>query len=182
MMVITEAAPGLVPHSAVVPGSICRRVISQPMKLDTATTDSTPRVNSGQWPRISPTIDRGTILAIMLPTTPCATTNGLSGKFTCPPLAATAIAASNGPSISAAGACSHSSSAARAADRTTRAAHCAGCDILLNELLRLAVHVLQRPDQLGGGRRQTCIIRAAQDERHARLAVAEGGIGADVDV
>ena len=36
MMVITEAAPGLVPHSAVVPGSSCQRVISQPSRLEIA--------------------------------------------------------------------------------------------------------------------------------------------------
>ena len=37
MIVMTEAAPGLVPHSAVVPGNICSRVISQPKRLLAAT-------------------------------------------------------------------------------------------------------------------------------------------------
>ena len=49
MMVITEAAPGLIPHSAVVPGSRRRRVISQPIRLQATTTDSTPAVKSSQW-------------------------------------------------------------------------------------------------------------------------------------
>jgi hypothetical protein len=45
---MTDAAPGLVPHSAVVPGSTCMRVMIQPSRLLTATTDSTPTVNSTQ--------------------------------------------------------------------------------------------------------------------------------------
>jgi hypothetical protein len=40
MMVITDAAPGLIPHSAVVPGSKRRRVISQPIRLQATTTDT----------------------------------------------------------------------------------------------------------------------------------------------
>ena len=48
MIVMTEAAPGLVPHSAVVPGNICSRVISQPKRLLAATTNSTPAVKSSQ--------------------------------------------------------------------------------------------------------------------------------------
>ncbi len=62
--------PDSIPHSAVVPGNHCRRVMIQPSALVTATTDSTPKVKSGQWPRMSPAIDSGTILAIMQPTIP----------------------------------------------------------------------------------------------------------------
>ena len=104
MMVITEAAPALVPHSAVVPGSICSRVISQPSRLDAATTSTTPAVNSAQWRRTSSTIDSGTMRAIRQPTMPWASTKGGNGKRTLPPLAATMIPAIRGPSISAAGA------------------------------------------------------------------------------
>ena len=77
MIVITEAAPGLVPHSAVVPGSTCQRVISQPIVLEITTTATTPTVKSTQWLSTSPTIDSGTILAIRQPTMPCATTKGV---------------------------------------------------------------------------------------------------------
>src|SRR6476469_9083580 len=115
MMVITEAAPGLVPHNAVVPGSICHLVISQPSALEIATTASTPTENRNQCCSTSPTIDSGTILAIRQPTTPCASTNGVSGRRSLAPYDDTMIAAAKGPSISAAGACTHSSSAASAA-------------------------------------------------------------------
>ena len=123
MMVMTEAAPGLVPHSAVVPGSICHLVISQPSALEIATTASTPTLNRNQCCSTSPTIDSGTILAIRQPTTPCASTNGVSGRRSLAPYDDTTIAAASGPSISAAGACTHSNSAASAADRTTRPPH-----------------------------------------------------------
>ena len=43
--------------------------------------------------------------------------------------------------------------------------------LLLNELLRLAVHLADRGDQLGGGRGQPCIIRAAQHQRYAGFAI-----------
>jgi hypothetical protein len=122
MMVITDAAPGLVPHSAVVPGSTCQRVISQPIRVEIATTASTPTVNRNQWPSTSPTIDSGTILAIRQPTMPCARTKGVSGMRTLPPFEATTIAATSGPSISAAGACSQSSRAARPIDKLMSAA------------------------------------------------------------
>src|SRR3982750_2912644 len=102
MMVMTEAAPGLVPHSAVVPGSTCQRVINQPSVLEIATTASTPTLNRNQCCSTSPTIDSGTILAIRQPTMPCASTNGVSGSRTVAPLDATTMAAINGPSISAA--------------------------------------------------------------------------------
>ena len=124
MIVITEAAPGLVPHSAVVPGSTCQRVISHPIVLEIATTATTPTVKRNQWLSTSPTIDSGTILAIRQPTMPCATTKGCSGGRTLPPPEANTIAASSGPSISAAGACSHNRRAARPADSATRIAHC----------------------------------------------------------
>ncbi len=101
---MTEAAPALVPHSAVVPGSSCRRVIPQPSRLEAATTRKTPMVNRIQWRSTSSTIESGTMLAIRQPTMPWASTKGGSGKFTLPPLDATTIPAINGPSISAAGA------------------------------------------------------------------------------
>ena len=75
--------------------------------LEIATTATTPTVKRNQWLSTSPTIDSGTILAIRQPTMPCATTKGCSGGRTLPPLEANTIPASSGPSISAAGACSH---------------------------------------------------------------------------
>src|SRR5712671_3023726 len=125
-MVITEAAPGLVPQSAVVPGSICQRVINQPSRLEIATTASTPTVNRNQWPSTSPTIDSGTILAIRQPTMPCASTKGGNGRRGLPPFEATTIAATSGPSISAAGACSQSNRAARPVDKVMSAAQAIG--------------------------------------------------------
>ena len=104
MMVMTEAAPALVPHSAVVPGRISSRVISQPSRLLAATTNSTPTVNRNQCCRMSPTMVSGTILAIRHPITPCDTTKSGTGKRTRSPPAASSMAATNGPSISAAGA------------------------------------------------------------------------------
>ena len=121
--VITEAAPGLVPHSAVVPGSICSRVMIQPTRVLTATTDSTPTENSTQWLTTSPTIEMGTILAIMLPTMPCANTKGASGRLTRAPAVAIAIEASSGPSSSAAGAWTWVSNAAAARDAAISNAH-----------------------------------------------------------
>jgi len=122
MMVITEAAPGLVPHSAVVPGITPSRVMPQPMPVLTATTASTPTVNSGQCPRMSPAMESGTDRAIMQPITPCASTKGLSGRCTLRPPTATAMAASRAPSRTAAGACSQRSSALRPTDKVTSAA------------------------------------------------------------
>lgn len=48
MIVITEAAPGLVPQSAVVPGNTRNRVMAQPRKLEAATTETTPKAKSSQ--------------------------------------------------------------------------------------------------------------------------------------
>ena len=118
MMVITEAAPGLIPHSAVVPGSRRRRVISQPIRLQAMTTDRMPAVKSTQWLRMSPRIDSGIMRAIMQPMMPCATTKAGKGKRTLPPPEATTIPAIRGPSISAAGACIHSRTAPMPTDRT----------------------------------------------------------------
>src|SRR3977135_3876098 len=80
MMVITDAAPGLIPHSAVVPGSKCRRVISQPIRLQATTTDTMPALKSNQWLRMSPRIDSGTMRAIMQPMMPCAPTEAGQGN------------------------------------------------------------------------------------------------------
>ena len=124
MMVITDAAPGLIPHSAVVPGSKCRRVISQPIRLQATTTDTMPTLKSSQWLRMSPRIDSGTMRAIMQPMMPCATTKAGKGKRTLPPPEAMTIPATKGPSISAAGACSHSRTAPMPTDRTMSAVHC----------------------------------------------------------
>ena len=110
------------PHSAVVPGSTCQRVISQPNRLEIATTASTPTLNRNQCPSTSPTIDSGTILAIRQPTMPCASTNGGSGRRSLAPFEATTIAATRGPSISAAGACSQSSRDASPADKVMSSA------------------------------------------------------------
>ena len=104
MRVMTEAAPALLPHRPVVPGSNCRRVITTPSRLEAATTRTTPAVNSTQWRRTSSTIDSGTILAIRQPTMPWASTKGGSGKRTLPPLADSRMPASSGPSSRAAGA------------------------------------------------------------------------------
>src|SRR5690348_15797797 len=120
MMVITDAAHGLMPHNAVVPGSICHLVICQPSALEIATTASTPTENRNQDCSTSPTIDSGTILAIDQLTMPCASTNGVSGRRSFAPSEVTSNAAASGPSINAAGACSHSNSASAEADRTTR--------------------------------------------------------------
>ena len=123
MMVITEAAPALVPHSAVVPGIICQRVISQPSRLETTTTSTTPAPNSTQWRSTSSTIDRGTMLAIRQPTTPWASTKGGNGNATLPPEAATTMPAISGPSIRAAGAWIHNRKAAMPADRAISTPH-----------------------------------------------------------
>src|SRR5262249_54110380 len=186
MMVMIDAAPGLVPHSAVVPGSSFRRVISQPKRLLAATTNSTPALNSIQCPRMSPVMVSGTILAIRQPITPCASTKADTGKRTRRPRAARIMAALSGPSIRAAGACSQSSNAAMAADRAMSSAHCrAGAShviALLGELLRLALHPSNGVEKLGHGRRDPSIIRSTQHQRYARAAVAEGGVTADVEV
>ena len=99
--------------------------MSQPRKLLTATTEKTPIENSTQWLSTSPTIEIGTILAIMLPTMPCAKTKGASGSFTRAPAVASAIDPSSGPSSSAAGAWTWISKAATATDAAINAAHCA---------------------------------------------------------
>src|SRR5476649_1548340 len=88
----------------------------QPTRVLTATTDSTPTENRIQWLTTSPTIEMGTILAIMLPTMPCANTKGLSGKLTRAPPVASAIDASRGPSSNAAGAWTEISNAATPID------------------------------------------------------------------
>ena len=120
MIDMTDAAPGLVPHRAVVPGRAPSRVIAQPRKALTTTTDTTPKVKSSQWPAMSPAIESGIDRAIMLPTIPCATTKGARGSDRRTPYEATTMAAIKGPSISAAGACSHNRSPPRAAERTKR--------------------------------------------------------------
>src|SRR5471030_2972451 len=171
----------------------------QPRKLLTATTEKTPTENNTQWLTTSPTIEIGTILAIMLPTMPWAKTKGASGRRSLAPLVASAIAPSRGPSSSAAGAWTDSSNAATPTDTAMSAAHCAtvgrepklhllvmirrfGERLLLHELFGLAVHLLQGVDQLGGRRDKTCIIRATQYQRHAHLAVAETRVAADVEI
>src|SRR5262249_55048566 len=190
MMVITEAAPGLVPHSAVVPGSSFRRVISQPRRLLAAMTNSTPAPNSAQCPRMSPTMVSGTILAIRQPIRPCASTNAETGKRTLTPRAASVMAAISGPSIRAAGACSHNRKAAKAADKAMSFVHCrAGTSPLiasgvglLGELLGLAVHPADGVHKLAEGHGQAGILRAAQHQRDAGPAIAEGRVAADVDI
>src|SRR5262245_41874574 len=158
MMVMIEAAPALVPHSAVVPGSSCRRVISQPSRLEAATTRTTPRVNSTQWRSTSSTIDSGTMLAIRQPTMPWASTKGGNGNATLAPHEATTMPAISGPSIRAAGAWIHSRKAAMPADRAISKAHCSADTSLdgklLGKLLRLAVHAADRGQKLdrGGGK------------------------------
>src|SRR5262245_1817318 len=131
---------------------------------------------------MSPRIESGTILAIMQPTMPCATAKIGTGNCTLPPAEAKAMPAISGPSISAAGACSHRSSAVTGSVIAISAGHCVTWLSLLNKLLRLALHRPDRRDQLGDGRDETCIIRATQHQRDRGLAVAEGGIGADVEI
>ena len=86
------------------PGRTCQRVISQPSRVEIATTASMPTLNRNQWLSTSPTIESGTILAIRQPTMPWASTKGVSGRRTLAPFDATTMAAISGPSISAAGA------------------------------------------------------------------------------
>src|ERR1044071_2996147 len=102
------------------------------------------------------------MLAIRQPTTPWASTKGGNGKRTLPPEEATMIPAISGPSISAAGAWSHSRKAAAPAARATSPPHgTAAASLLLRlvaKLLRLAVRAADRAQthDLGGG--EPCII------------------------
>ncbi len=124
--IITEAPPGATPHTAVVPGSTFSRAIIQPSAALVAMMAATTARNSGQFLKkvtmMSPVIERAT----NRPTMVCATLTGRRGTRIRPPLVASRMPASIGPSSSAAGSATSSSSVASTAEPASRIAHCAG--------------------------------------------------------
>ena len=105
--IITEAPPGAVPHTAVVPGSAFSRVSTQPMAPLMATTAITTLRNSGQSLRKATTISPVMARATRQPTTVCAAKMGSRGGRILPPLLPMMMPAIIGPSSSAAGKCDH---------------------------------------------------------------------------
>ncbi len=120
---MTVAAPGEAPQTAVVPGSTSRRASTQPSAVLTPTTSTTTTANSSQSFCNSPRIEAGRPRAIRQPTTACAPRNGRLGTRTRVSDAASRMAAAIGPSSSAAGRCSASSTSKNTTDSTSSSTH-----------------------------------------------------------
>ena len=123
--IITEAPPGAVPHTAVVPGSDLSRVSTQPMAQLMATMASTTLRNSGQPARKATTMSPVIARATRQPTTVWAASTGSRGGRILPPLLPMTMPAIIGPSSNAAGRAISSKTAASTTEPTARTLHCA---------------------------------------------------------
>ena len=123
--IMTEAPPGAVPHTAVVPGSTFNRASVQPRAVLVATMAITTLRNSGQSSRNLSTMSPVSARATRHPTMVCAARTGSRGVRIVPPLLATRMPAIIGPRSSAAGKPVISSKAASGTELAIRMPHCA---------------------------------------------------------
>jgi hypothetical protein len=128
--IITEAPPGAMPHTAVVPGSTFSLAIIQPSAALVAMIAATTPTNSGQFRKNVTTMSPVMACATRQPIIVCAIVTGRRGTRIAPPFRASRIPASIGPSSSAAGKAANSSSAAKTAEPASSAVHCTGMESL----------------------------------------------------
>ena len=122
--IMTDAPPGAVPHTAVVPGSTLHRVSSQPSAVLAATMPMMTLRKSGQSLRNLNTISPVTARATRQPMMVWAAKTGRRGGRIVPPLHPTTMPAIIGPRSRAAGKAATSSSAARGTEPAMRKTHC----------------------------------------------------------